>query len=164
MHVGTREDETSGKAAPRSDGAPWAVALNETAATDEIRVTLLALAAIDAVIRVSGVVRVVGRPDVKLASVPTLVLGTIDGPQLGLVGAHVLPTRGMVWVSWIFERPADICTEYEGRIEQIGLTYRAGGVAQQVLAGPWIFTFSVPNESQTGDRLHRHVAVGEGDR
>ena len=44
-------------------GTPWAVALNSTAASDDVSVTLLALAVADDVIQVSGVVLVIGRPN-----------------------------------------------------------------------------------------------------
>jgi hypothetical protein len=161
MHGGARDLEITRTRANRVDGGPWAVALNETAATDEIRVTLLALAVVDDVIRVSGIVRVVRRPDVRLSSVPTLTLASLDGPPLGLTGAHVLPNGRTVWVSWTYGRPADVCREYEGRIDHIDLAYRAGGVVREAVRGPWVFSFSVPNGSTLGGRSHRGNSVGE---
>ncbi len=158
MHRGVREIEIS---RTRVDGAPWAVALNEAATTDEVRITLLALTVVDDVIRVSGIVRVVRRPDVKLSNVPALALATLDGPPLELLRAHVLPNERLVWISWTFERPADICAEYEGRIDHIDLAYRAGGIVREALTGPWVFTFSIPNESRPGGRSDRGDAVVE---
>jgi hypothetical protein len=161
MHGGTRDLETTRSRAHRVDGGPWAVALNETAATDEITVTLLALAVVDDVIRVSGIVRVVRRPDVRLSNVPTLTLATLDGPPLELLGAHALPNARMVWVSWTYERPADVRTEYEGRIDHIDLAYRAGRVVQEAAPGPWVFTFRVPDGIVLGGRCPRADSVGK---
>lgn len=154
MHGGARDLDFARTRAHRVDGVPWAVALNQTATTDEIRVTLLALAAVGDAIRVSGIVRVVRRPDVRLSNVPTLALATLDGPPLPLLGAHVLPNGRTVWASWTFERPAHVCTKYEGRIEHIDLAYRAGGVVREALTGPWVFRFRIPNESETASRSH----------
>lgn len=47
MHGGTCDLEITRTGAHRVDRGPWAVALNETAATDEITVSLLALAVVD---------------------------------------------------------------------------------------------------------------------
>lgn len=152
MHAGAREIDITRTLAHRVDGARWAVALNETATTGDIRVTLLTLTVVDDVIRVSGIIRVVRRPDVKLSNVPTLALATLDGPPLELLRARVLPNERLVWVSWTFVRPADICTEYEGRIDHIDLAYGDGGVVREALPGPWVFTFSIANESRPGDR------------
>ena len=163
MHGGGVHDLETAPAsrAPRVDGGPWAVALNKTAATDEIKVTLLALAVVDDVVRVSGIVRVVRRPDVRLSNTPTLSLATLDGSPLGLIGAHILPNGPMAWVSWTYERPVDVRTEYGGRIDHIELAYRAGGVVQETVPGPWVFTFSVPNGSAPSGRSHRDNTVGE---
>ncbi len=161
MDGGARDLEIEQTRARRATGGPWAVALNETASTDEIKVTLLALAVVDDVIRVSGVVRVVRRPDVRLSNIPTLTLATLDGAPLGLIGAHALPSGRTVWVSWIFERPADVSTGYEGRIDHIDLAYRAGGVVRTALPGPWDFTFNVPNGRGTGSRAHRGDSIAE---
>jgi hypothetical protein len=144
-----------------ADGAPWAVALNSTASNDDVTVTLLALAVVDDVIRVSGVVRVVGRPNALLSSIPTLSLATLDGPPLGMLRAHGLPSGQRVWVSWTFERPAAVARDYEGRIDQFDLAYRAGRFVKEAVTGPWVFTFSVPDGSPSGARPCRGPSTGE---
>jgi hypothetical protein len=145
MHGGGRELEIAEARPRKGDGGPWAVALNETAATDVIEVTLLALSVLDDVLNVSGILRGISRSDVQLSSVPTLALAALDGPPLGLIGGHSRPGRGAVWVSWTYERPAEVYTRYEGRIDRIELAYRAGRIVQQAVPGPWVFAFSVPN-------------------
>jgi len=148
MHDAAHGLRTSRTGAQPADGVPWAVALNETAASDEIEVTLLAFAVVDDLVRVSGLVRVLRRPDVRLASVPTLALATLDGPPLALVGAHVMPHGRVLWVSWIYQRPADILVEYDGRIDHFELTYRAGGIVRETAPGPWVFSFRIPGRAQ----------------
>lgn len=152
MYDGARELRIPQDQAQPVDGVPWAVALNETAATDEIRVTLLTLAVVDDVIRVSGLVRVVRRPDVRLANIPTLTLATPDGAPLPLIRGHVLPHGRVAWISWTYERPAQVCAAYEGRIDHIDLAYRAGGVVREDVPGPWVFTFRIPDPSQFDGR------------
>jgi hypothetical protein len=144
MQAGARDIDIDLVPERRAAGGPWAVALNETAATDDVKVTLLALAVVDDIIRISGIVQVVRRPDVRFSNIPALTLAMLDGPPLGLLGAHVLPNGRRVWVSWTYERPAKVCTEYEGRIDGIDLAYRAGGVVQVSMPGPWVFRFAIP--------------------
>lgn len=161
MHGGARDLEIARTRAHWVGGGPWAVALNETAATDEIKVTLLALAVVDDVIRVSGIVQVIRRPDVRLSNIPTLTLAALDGPPLGLIGAHLLPNGRTVWASWTYARPADVFAEYEGRIDTIDLAYRAGGVVLEAASGPWMFRFSVPNGGALGVGSQRRTSVRE---
>lgn len=161
MQGGVRELRIARTRARSVDGAPWAVALNETAATDEIKVTLLTVAVVDDAIRVSGLVRVVRRPDVRLSNIPTLTLATLDGPPLGLIGAHVLPNGRVVWVSWTYERPVQVRTEYEGRIDHIDLAYRAGHVVREDVPGPWVFTFRIPDRSDFESPAHARPSVEE---
>ncbi len=160
MHTGGRDNRVVCNRAQPVDGAPWAFALNETAASDDIEVTLLALTLVDDVVRVSGLVRVVRRPDVRVANIPSLALATLDGPPLALVGGHVLPYGRVVWVSWTYERPALAHTEYAGRIDRIDLAYRAGGVVREDVPGPWVFTFRVPDPSE----FHGHSHPGSSVR
>ena len=48
-------------------GIPWAAALNVTAECDEITVTLLTLDVVDDLLRLSGLLRVGRRPDVRVS-------------------------------------------------------------------------------------------------
>jgi len=146
VHGSARDLEVTRTRAHRVDGAPWAVALNATAASDDISLTLLALAVVDDVIHISGVVRVSGRAEVRLSSIPNLRLASVDGPPLELIRAHGLPGGAMVWVSWTYKRPPVVRRQYEARVEQIDLVYRAGRVVNESAPGPWIFVFSVRDD------------------
>jgi hypothetical protein len=161
MHGTPRDLEMAPTQAHRVDRAPWAAAINETAVTDDITVTLLAFAVVGEVIRVSGLMRLVRRSDLRLTSVPALTLATLDGAPLGLLRAHALPSGPMFWVSWTYERPAEVCTGYEGRIDRVDLAYNTRSVVREAVPGPWVFTFSVPNGSEPGGRSHPHDSVGE---
>lgn len=159
MHGVERDSEATPRRAHGIDEGPWAVALNQSAATTEIEVTLLAFAVVDGAISVSGIIRVVRRPDVRLLNIPVLTLTTFDGPPLAMTGAHVVPSGRIVWVSWVFERPADVSTEYVGRIDHVDLAYRAGGIVRAALPGPWDFNFTVPDATEPGRSTDR----GESD-
>ena len=137
------------------DGAPWAVALNATAVSEGISVTLLALAAVDDVVQVSGVVRVVGRPNVQLSSIPTLDLTMLDRPPLALVRAHGLPSGQAVWMSWTYQRPGPLHGACRARLDRIDLAYRAGGLVKEAVSGPWVFAFDVSEAT-------RATATGSG--
>jgi len=141
---------------------PWAVALNATAATDDITVTLLTLAVVEEVLRVSGIMRLLRHSDLRLSNVPALDLATRDGAPLSLLRAHALPNGAMFWVSWIYARPADVCTGYKGRIDHIDLSLGAGnGVRVAAVPGPWIFRFRVPEGSVPVGGSHLDDSVGE---
>lgn len=155
VHGSMRDLKVTRTRARRVDESPWAVALNATAASDGISVTLLAFAVVDDVIQVSGVVRVVGRPNVLLSNIPTLDLASLDGPPLARVRAHGLPSGRAVWVSWSYERPGVVHGAYEARIDQIDLAYRAGGIVKEVVAGPWLFAFDISDAA-------RATAAGSG--
>lgn len=144
MQSGARERIVDETRAPSVDSAPWAIALNESAATDDVEVTLLTLTVVDDILRVSGLLRVVRRADVRLLSTPALTLATRDGLPLTLVRAHALPDGRLLWVSWTYERPADVRTEYEARIGNMDFALRAGGAAREAMPGPWVFTFRIP--------------------
>ncbi len=161
MHGGARDLKVAPGRAHRVDGGPWAVALNATAATDEIQVTLLTLAVVDEVIRISGIMRVIRRSDLRLSNVPALALSTLDGAPLALLGARVLPNGAMYWVSWTYGRPAEVCTGYEGRIDSIELARGARDVVREAMPGPWVFTFKVPTGNGLGRRSHGGNSVGE---
>jgi hypothetical protein len=129
------------------DAAPWGVALNTTAAANDVEVSLVALAVVDDVVRVSGLIRALHRPDARLADIPSLRLAAVDRPPLSLVAAHGLPHCRVIWMAWAYARPPAVLTEYEGRIEQVDLAYRAGGVVREAVPGPWLFTFRAPGRS-----------------
>ncbi len=123
---------------------PSALALNETHLSGGIEITLLAVAVVDDLVRVSGVLRAGHRPDVRLVHVPQLSVSRSDGSALSLVSAHLIPHGAMAWVSWVYERPARTTDEYEGRIERVELTFRRGGQPEDDPGGPWIFHFRLP--------------------
>jgi hypothetical protein len=128
--------------------APWAFAVNETAASHDVQITLLSFAVVGDIVRVSGLVRVPNSRDVRLSAVPDLVISPLDGPSLVLVAAHVLPQGRMTWVSWVYERPTDLLVPFEARIERIGLLYQVGGHFQEQPQGPWLFHFRLPPSSE----------------
>lgn len=152
MHGSLRDLEDVRTRARRTDGSPWAVALNSTAASDGVCVTLLALAVVDDVVHVSGVIQVVGRPNVQLSSIPTLDLASLDGHSLDLVRAHGLPGGRQVWVSWTYERPARFMSAGEARIDRIDLAYRAGGLVKEAVSGPWVFALDLSDVGSGGVR------------
>jgi len=151
MDGGARDLEIGGARAHRDGRDPWAVALNETAATDDIAVTLLTLAVADEIIRISGLMRLLRRSGMRLSSLPALTLGTVDGAPLELLRAHALPDGAMFWVSWLYRRPAEILSGYEGRIDHMDL---ADGARMETVSGPWVFTFDVPNGILPAGALH----------
>lgn len=162
MQARARDLEISGTRPHRAGRDPWTVALNVTAATDDITVTLLGLTVVDEVVRVSGIMRLLRRSDLRLSNVPALVLTTRNGVPLDLLRAHALPNGAMFWVSWIYGRPAEVCTGYKGHIEHIDLALGAGnGVRMAAVPGPWIFTFSVPDGSAPVGGSHLDDSVGE---
>lgn len=146
---------TTDAAAPVAPSAPWAFALNQSATCGDVEVTLLSLVVVDGLVRVSGIVRVHRRRDVRLASIPDLAVRPLDGPPLSPVAAHVLPhgsvaaahvlpQGSVVWVTWMFDRPPRVLTEYAASIERIDLAYRAGGAVAEGANGPWRFEFRLP--------------------
>jgi hypothetical protein len=136
-----------GRPAPLGETAPWAFALNETAASHDVQITLLSYAVVGDIVRVSGLVRVPNSRDVRLSAVPDLVITPLDGPALMLVAAHVLPQGKITWVSWVYERPRHVLVRYEARIEEASLLYRVGGHFQEKPQGPWVFRFRLPPPS-----------------
>ena len=162
MQASAHDLEIGGTRPHRSGRGPWAVALNETAVTDDITVTLLALAVVDDIVRVSGIMRLLRHSDLRLSNVPALDLATLERVPLGLLRAHALPNGPMFWVSWIYGRPTDVCTGYKGRIDHIDLAQSAGnGVRVVAVPGPWNFTFSVAEGSAPVGGSDLDDSVGE---
>jgi hypothetical protein len=127
----------------RASPPPRAFALNETSRCEGIEITLCSFVLVDELARVTGVVRVDSRPDVRLGSVPSLVVTSERGSTLDPVAAHVMPHGGMSWVSWLFRHPAGSPNEYEARIDRVDVDYRAGGRPPMPQLGPWLFRFRV---------------------
>jgi hypothetical protein len=96
----------------------WAFAVNTTVDCSEIEITLLSFVVVGEFARISGLVRIRNRPDVRLASVPELSLTIVDGAPLTFLSAHVLPHGAIAWVSWLYQRPPHVLNEYEGRIDR----------------------------------------------
>jgi len=125
----------------------WAFAVNSTVDFSDIEITLLSFVVVGKFARVTGLVRIRSRPNVRLASVPKLSLATADGSPLALLSAHVLPHGDMAWVSWLYQRPPDVLTEYEGRIDRVDLDHHVGGRVprpHEPQHGAWVFRFRLP--------------------
>ncbi len=161
MQSGVPELKIAETRAPSIDSTPWAIALNESASTEDVEVTLLTLSVVDDIIRVSGLVRVIRRADVRLLSTPALTLAKRGGLPLTLVRAHALPDGRLLWVSWTYERPADVRAEYEARIGNMDFAFRAGGAAREAMPGPWVFTFRIPAPHEADSSAHPGDSLAE---
>jgi hypothetical protein len=148
-----RRDEVPGiladtTAAPAAVAArSWAFAVNRTVDSSNIEITLFSFVVVGDLARVTGLIHVRNRPDVRLASVPDLSLTTADGSSLEGLSGHVLPHGAMAWVSWLFRRPANVLTDYEGRIDRVDLDHHTGGRVprpRQPQHGTWVFRFTLP--------------------
>jgi hypothetical protein len=131
----------------------WAFAVNCTADVSDIEITLLSFVVVADLVRVTGLVRVRNRPNVRLASVPDLALATTDGVPLAALTAHVMPYGAMAWVSWLYRRPPEVLTDYEGRIGRVDLSHDGGGrlpQPRQPQLGAWVFHFALPPSPAPG--------------
>jgi len=145
-------DESSGPLGQVAERVPpparsWAFAVNSTVDCSDIEITLLSFVVVGEFARVTGLVRVRNRPNVRLASVPDLSLATADGSPLALLSAHVLPHGALAWVSWLYQRPPQVLNEYEGRIDRVDLDHRVGGRVSRSYEpqhGAWVFRFQLP--------------------
>ncbi len=125
----------------------WAFAINSTVDCSDIEITLLSFVVVGEFARVTGLVRIRNRPDVRLASVPQLSLKIVDGPPLAPLSAHVLPHGDMAWVSWLYRRPPHVVNAYEGNIDLVNLDQHARGRdprPHQPQRGAWVFRFQLP--------------------
>ena len=144
--------ETSGPLGQVAEQVPppatsWAFAVNCAADCNDIEITLLSFVVVADVVRVTGLVRVRNRPNVRLASVPALSLAAADQSPLVPLSAHVLPQGDLAWVSWLYKRPPGVPGEYEGRIGRVDLNHDSGGrlpEPRQPQHGAWVFRFSLP--------------------
>jgi len=130
-----------------SPARSWAFAVNSTVDCSDIEITLLAFVVVEKLVRVTGLVRIRSRPNVRLASVPELSLATVDGSPLAFLSAHVLPHGAMAWVSWLYQRPPHVLNAYEGRIDRVELVHHTGGQVprpHQPQHGAWVFRFQLP--------------------
>ncbi len=144
--------EFVGSLEPGADQLPisarsWAFAINSTVDSNEIAITLLSFIVAAKVVRVTGLVAIRSRPNIRLATVPDLSLAIVGRPPLVPVSAHLLPHGDMAWVSWVFQRPTHVLNDYEGRIERVDLVHHAGGGAprpRQIQPGTWVYRFRLP--------------------
>ena len=127
---------------PPDAGLPWAVALNATDEHDEIAVTLLTLAMVDDLMRLTGVLRVRTRSDLRIATIPSLEVALPDGTAVRLVDARMQPHGRVNWVSWTYERPRVVPGLFQARIARIELKHQVGGTARVDVTGPWAYSFS----------------------
>lgn len=132
-----------GDAAALPQAIPWAAAVNATAECEEISVTLLALDAVDGLLRLTGLLRVGERPDIRVAMTPSLELSHLDGLPLPMIDAHVMPHGRLAWLSWTYERPAIVPERLVGTISHIVFEYRGGRASRVDVAGPWDFSLRV---------------------
>lgn len=144
--------DIGGPLEPGADTPPaavrsWAFAINTTVDSSDIAITLLSFIVVGQLVRVTGLVAIRSRPNVRLATVPELSLAIVDGPPLVPLSAHLLPNADMAWVSWLFRRPEHVLNEYEGRVERVDLGQHTGGGAprpRQPQPGTWVFRFTLP--------------------
>lgn len=131
-------------------GEAWASAINETAVHDAVEVTLLTLAVVDDLVRITGLVRVRDRTDLRLTSVPPLdLVGLPGGSELRLLHARAQPHTAVTWTSWTYERPEPVPSRLEARLARLELEYRIGGAARIEAVGPWEFSFPVSQPAPT---------------
>ncbi len=157
--------EFVGSLEPGADQLPisarsWAFAINSTVDSNEIAITLLSFIVAAKVVRVTGLVAIRSRPNIRLATVPDLSLAIVDRPPLVPVSAHLLPHGDMAWVSWVYQRPTHVLNEYEGRIERVDLVQHASGGSprpRQIQPGTWVFRFSLPPAPGTS-KMHAALA------
>jgi len=122
---------------------PWAFPVNRTASGHDIEITLLSFTLVEEFARLTGLVRLGGPTDVRLATVPALALVGAGGPALVPVSAHVLPQGALAWVSWLFRSPSVGTTSFEARIERVDLAYQIGKRPTAAFTGPWVFHFDL---------------------
>jgi hypothetical protein len=146
-------------ATPPTAEVPWASALNATVECDEISVTLLALDIVDDLLRLTGVIRVGDRPDIRVASIPSLEIVFPDGMPLPMVDAHLMPHGRLAWTSWTYERPAVVPERLEATISHIVFEYRGTRTARLDVEGPWSFSLVVrpPALLAVADRVEGNV-------
>jgi hypothetical protein len=136
----------------------WAFSVNETARHDGLAITLLTCTIVDHLVRITGLFRLDGLFDARLAFVPQLAVSSRDGVPLTSVSAHVLPHGRIAWVSWLFERPATVLSEYEARIDTVSVDYPLHRGPIDEHAGPWAFRFELPPRPAAARML---AALGE---
>jgi hypothetical protein len=122
---------------------PWAFPVNQTASGHDIEITLLSFTLVEDFARLTGLVRMSGLTDVRLATVPALALVGAGGPSLVPVSAHVLPQGSLAWVSWLFRSPSVGTTSFEARVERVDLAYQIGKRPTAAFTGPWVFHFDL---------------------
>lgn len=128
---------------PPDAGPPWATALNVTDEHDEIAVTLLSLAMVDGLMRLSGVLRVRTRTDLRMATIPSLEVALSDGTPVRLVDARMQPYGRVNWASWTFARLGIVPGRIAAPIDHIEFKHQVGGTARMDMPRPWAFSLAV---------------------
>ncbi|MEI8332912.1 MAG: hypothetical protein WCH74_03505 [Chloroflexota bacterium] len=139
---------------PFDVGRPWASLLDATAEHGDVVVSLLTLVVVDDLMRLTGILRVRGRDDVRVVAVPSLEVTLPDGTALRLVDARVQPHGRVSWVSWTFERPDVIPARIDARIERIELEHRIGGSTRMAVTGPWELSSPARPPGPVDDTVH----------
>lgn len=143
-------------------GVTWTTALNATAECQDVSITLLALDVVDGLMRMSALLRVGDRPEMRVATIPTLEVALPDGTPLPMVDARVVPQGRVSWMSWTYERPLSVPVGLEGRIANVVLEYHGGRSPRIDIPGPWDFSVLVrPPELLEAARL---AASAGGER
>ena len=123
---------------------PWSVAFNTTADHEGTSVTLLSGVIVDDLFRVTALVYVRDRSDIRPVATPLLVLERNEHESLQLLDSRLIPNGRWAWVAWTYARPAGLPCRLQGTIDSIDFDYRAGGKARVVVPGPWVFDVDVP--------------------
>jgi hypothetical protein len=106
---------------------------------DGVEITLLSYAVADDTLRIHGAIRVKSPHEARLAGVPDLELRQVgDAVPMPSLGARVLPSPPLVWLTWLFALPGPEPGSMTARIEQLMFGYRTGSKAD-IVTGPWVF-------------------------
>lgn len=124
--------------------ATSAYAINGSATCHEIEVTLFTFVMVDRYARISGLVRVGGRREIRLSSIPEISVTDVDGGTLTSLSSHALPHGDMAWLSWLFERPGTVAASYRAIVERVDLVSAQNGRPVDHRDGPWVIPFALP--------------------
>lgn len=131
---------------PSGATTAWATALNASTSHGGVSITLLALAMVDDVMRITAVFRVSGHSTLRVSNVPTLEVVAPDGRTAALLEARWQPQGALGWASWIYERNGLPVGRLDARIRQLEVAPRVGGKASEQ-EGPWTFHLLVDEPS-----------------
>lgn len=146
-----REDQRR----PGRSVGPSVYAVNRTAASHDIALTLLTVAFVDDIARIAGFGRVLSRTDIHIAGLPVLRLEPPGEAPIDIVDGNLRHDRGGAWIAWVCERPAHAGGVFQARIEQLEVASTIGRWRPEPVVGPWLFTFRLPLVVRPVTRLSR---------